>query len=116
MICRHCSEALDDGCTCKPCIHCKRPKHACAEPVDERFPPAARDTFAAHEMTTVWKCPGGQIADLRKTTTAIRPGWNLDRAIWSPQWKGALPECMGELYYLQLERARSQKRPVGASQ
>ena len=112
MTCRFCGESLVDGCACPPCRYCGRPKHECAEPVDVRFPEAARDAYRANGMDTAAKCDRGQEQDLRLTVSAGRFGWNVSRAVFHEEWSGdGPPEGLSADFYRQFER-RGMRRPA----
>jgi len=64
------------------CPDCGRPESRCYTPVDERFPSAARDAFAAHGYKSAATCPAGQLRDMRAV------GWCYDRARFSRHWRG----------------------------
>lgn len=65
------------------CPYCGQPREACWEPVDERFPAAARDALFAAGYDTVATCEAGQNRDVTRT------GWCWDRARFSGGWTGA---------------------------
>lgn len=66
------------------CRYCRaRPPEECQEPVDHRFPSAAREAYTRAGYTYALKCHRGQTMDMAKT------GWCMDRIVRHPDWTGA---------------------------
>jgi len=76
------------------CTFCGRELAWCREPVDHRWPDAAREAYRAYfqregkeppEEITAPKCAKGQAWDMRKI------GWCVDRAVGHLEWTGGVP-------------------------
>jgi len=66
----------------KVCPWCHRTLSKCRQPIDERFPKAAREALQAEGYVDVPTCGEGQSRDFKLT------GWCWDRARFHPDWSG----------------------------
>jgi hypothetical protein len=65
------------------CHLCGRPLSECRETVDERWPAAAREAYAAAGYADAATCSFGQTGDVKATG-----GWCWDRARRHEEWTG----------------------------
>lgn len=85
------------------CRFCNRPASECHEPVDDRFPPEAREAYEVNQVEVAHKCPQGQAYDIRMTASAGRFGWCFDRALMHHQWTGDIPHGIDPMHEREAE-------------
>jgi len=71
----------------RTCASCLQPLRVCHEPVDNRFPEAAREAYARAGYGSAPTCAEGQLRDMQ------RIGWCWDRARQHPEWRGTPPRA-----------------------